>query len=330
MDTQHFKWNSQCHSIAVDGQIFGVITTADTSEYPSLGGCRILNKTLTRDDIQQCIDLAYVMQLKARLHNLPVSGGKALLCLPEPQKRESYLQHFAKKINQLLGQYVTAVDMGSDQQDMDLLSQYTHHVTCHTKAGGDPSWYTAQTTLLSIQATYQAMTGSQSLKNKRVVIQGVGKVGYYIAQLLAEQHAIITICDVNDMAVKHCTKHIDCSITKPESVYQTQCDIFISCAGSKLLDQTAIKQLNTKLFAATANDPFSGKNTPQQLIDRNITYLPDFLINVGGLMCCVYQQSQNFSLQEKIAHVYDTVLKLLNHANHDNAKFYALCLRGAN
>src|SRR6218665_2732492 len=151
---------------------------------PALGGCRYLAYPSDESAIEDAVRLAQGMSYKAALAGLSQGGGKAVILRPPGvDDRAALFEAFGRAIDSLHGQYITAVDSGTLSSDMDCIAQYTDHVTSTTSAG-DPSPDTAMGVFAGIRATAQARLGSDDLEGLRIAIQGLGNVGFALAEQL--------------------------------------------------------------------------------------------------------------------------------------------------
>ncbi len=124
-----------------------IIAVHSTLLGPSLGGARFYpyeDEALALDDV---LRLSKAMTQKAALAGLPQGGGKAVI-IGDPRlvKTPALLRDFAAAVNSLQGRYITAEDVGTTQDDMDLLRETTPFVagTATARGGsGDPSSATA-------------------------------------------------------------------------------------------------------------------------------------------------------------------------------------------
>jgi leucine dehydrogenase len=308
-----FFWNSQCITLKDKGEPYGYIALIGSQQTPALGGVRIIQDAFNPEGMHLSLALAGTMYYKARESELPLSGGKAILYIPDLKQKPYFLKRFSNALNKLQGQYITAVDVGSDQNDMDLLRRYSRYVTCHSAVGGDPSPYTAKTVLLAVQAACEYAYDDVSIDNKHIVIQGVGKVGSQLLKQLREasNSVNITITDIlAEKLAKEAIKH-QINIVKHTDIYTQSCDIFIASADAHLVGEHQAKQLNCRIFAAAANNPFVDVNAEAILQNKGAIILPDYLINSGGLIFCAYQYGLLTDLDNKIHAVYHNVSKYL-------------------
>ncbi|MDA6963079.1 hypothetical protein OSM87_25755, partial [Escherichia coli] len=66
---------------------------------------------------------------------------------------------------------------------------------------GDSSVPTAHGVIYGLQATNKALTGTDDLSGKSYAIQGLGKVGYKVAERLLEEGADLFVTDISRQAI---------------------------------------------------------------------------------------------------------------------------------
>ena len=189
--------------LSIGSRTYGYIALTGDPEKPAIGGCRILNQAHDAPFGKSLsMDLAQTMQKKVKAAQLDLSGGKTVLFIENPKDRPELLMHYAEALNQLKGRYITAIDIGSSQYDMDFISTISPYVTCHTAAGGDPSKYTAQTVLQGAVTAYSILYKKNPL---HLVVQGLGKVGLEIVTLLGKTHPAIqiSVTDINPSTMQN-------------------------------------------------------------------------------------------------------------------------------
>ena len=141
--------------------------------------------------------LAQGMSYKAALAGLPQGGGVAVIIRPpHVESRAALFEAFGRCIEQLDGRYITAIDSGTSVADMDCIAQQTQHVTS-TTAAGDPSPHAAMGVFAGIRATAMARLGSDNLEGLRVAIQGLGNVGFALAEQLHAAGAELLVSDID-------------------------------------------------------------------------------------------------------------------------------------
>jgi leucine dehydrogenase len=161
-----------------------VIAIHSSRKGPAMGGCRYLSYPNEESAIEDAIQLARNMSYKAVLAGLSLGGGTAVIMRPaHVPDRAALFEAFGRFVQTLDGRYVTAMDSGTSREDMDCIAQYSQHVTS-TTAVGDPSAHTALGLYAGIRTTAMARLGSDNLEGLRVAIQGLGHVGYALAEQL--------------------------------------------------------------------------------------------------------------------------------------------------
>lgn len=251
---------------------------------PALGGCRYLAYADEQSALEDAIRLARSMSYKAALAGLPVGGGKAVIIRPPYlSNRAELFEAFGRFIEQLGGRYITAVDSGTSSADMDCIAGQTRHVTC-TSAAGDPSAHTALGVFAGIRATAQARLGSDNLEGLRIAIQGLGNVGYALAEQLHAAGAELLVSDLDLGRVQLAVESFGAQPVACEALLATPCDILAPCAPGSVLDSRSVAQLRCAAVAGAANNPLAGDDMAALLETRGILYAPDYVINAGGLI----------------------------------------------
>jgi len=229
------------------------------------------------------------MTYKNAMAGLPMGGGKAVILADEnrPPSDELFLA-FGRCVNSLGGRYVTAEDVGVSVDNMRQVKRVTDFVAglppSEGAAGGDPSPWTADGVFLGLRAAAQHRLGSASLEGLRVAVQGVGKVGYDLCRQLHEAGAKLVICDVNEQNVTRARVDFGAEVVTPEQIISRPVDILVPCALGAILDAESIPQIRASIVAGAANNQLATADDGQRLRDRNILYVPDFVINGGGII----------------------------------------------
>jgi leucine dehydrogenase len=269
-----------------------VIAVHSTVLGPALGGCRMWSYPTVADAIADALRLSAAMTLKAALAQLPLGGGKTVICLPpgdqRPQgaAREAILRDLADAIEMLDGSYITAEDVGTHSSDMAFLSAWTDHVVGRPEqegGGGDPGAFTAAGVEAAMRACSQAAFGSRSLAGRSVAIVGVGSVGGGLAHRLARRGARLLLADI-DPARKALARELDAEWASPEDALRADVDVLAPCALGGVIEPQLLGDLRCRVICGAANNQLAGDELARQLADRGILYAPDFLVNAAGLI----------------------------------------------
>jgi leucine dehydrogenase len=266
----------------------GAIAIHSRALGPAAGGCRVWHYPSHAALAADAIRLAEGMSYKNALAELPFGGGKAVLQAPSRSSdRAKMLSVFARHVEALRGQYVTAEDVGTTVADMSAVRQQTRYVAgleaAPGRAGGDPSPWTALGIFLSIRAAVQTVL-SDDIEGLTVAIQGVGNVGGCLARLLNAAGAKLIIADVNLEKAKLLASELNAEVASVDSIVSSQCDIFAPCALGGVLTEKAVDELKAQFVIGGANNQLSSHAQSDQLQSRGIVYAPDYLVNAGGII----------------------------------------------
>ncbi|AYF90245.1 Glu/Leu/Phe/Val dehydrogenase dimerization domain-containing protein [Pseudomonas sp. JS3066] len=261
-----------------------IIAIHNTRLGPALGGCRYLAYPDDESAIRDAIRLAQGMSYKAALAGLDQGGGKAVIIRPSHvNDRAALFEAFGRMIESLSGRYITAVDSGTSSADMDCIAQQTGHVTS-TTAAGDPSPHTALGVFAGIRATAHARLGSDDLEGLRVAVQGLGHVGYALAEQLHAVGAELLVSDLDAGRVQLAMEQLGAHPVASDAFLTTPCDILAPCGLGGVLNAQTVGQLRCAAVAGAANNQLASPDIADEMEARGILYAPDYVINSGGLI----------------------------------------------
>lgn len=301
-----------------------IIAIHDTTLGPALGGCRLYSYASISAAMKDVLKLAQLMTLKSAFNDIPHGGAKSVLLKPKKiQDREAYFRAFGDFVHELNGRYITAVDVGTSTDDMDIIAERTPYVIGAVKAHRDerdPSPSTALGVLHGIAAAVYFKLKRQHLDGIRVAIQGAGHVGYHLAKLLHQRGASLVMCDVNPSALQSCIDEFQADIVPPEMIYSVDCDVFAPCAMGGILNAHTLPLIKAPIIAGSANSQLAHHLFGKLLHEKGILYAPDFVINAGGLISAAidYTYRDAAMADAKIAKMYDNMLHLYERAAREH------------
>jgi len=266
-----------------------IIAIHNTTLGPGLGGTRMYNYKNEHDAITDVLRLSRGMTYKAAISGLNLGGAKAVIIGdPGKLKNEAFMRRFGRFIENLSGKYITAEDIGTTTRDMEYIKMETDHVTGLPEivgGGGDPSPVTAYGVYLGMKACAKEVFGNDSLNGKKVLVEGVGKVGSNLVERLTKEGAKVMIADVNEDALIAVAKAYNCQVVQLKEVFNQDMDIYAPCALGASLNTDSISRMSCSIVAGAANNQLADEQLHgQMLLDKGILYAPDFLINAGGLI----------------------------------------------
>ena len=302
-----------------------IIAIHNTTLGPALGGTRMWNYTSEQEALTDVLRLSRGMTFKASISGLNLGGGKAVIIGDaKTMKTEAFMRRFGKFVNSLSGKYITAEDVNMKTADMEFISMETKHVTGLPESmggGGDPSPVTAYGTFVGMKAAAKRVYGNDSLTNKKVVVQGVGQVGMNLVEHLVKENAQVYITDISDEKVKALAQKFGVKAVAMDAVYDLDVDIYAPCALGATLNDSTIPRLKCSIVAGAANNQLKDEvKHGYMLIDRGITYAPDFLINAGGLINVYNEYLGNYNrarVFEQAEGIYTTCLNIIHYAEKE-------------
>ena len=265
------------------------------------------------------------MTFKAAITGLKLGGGKAvILGDAKTQKNEALMRRFGSFVDSLNGKYITAEDVGMSTEDMRFVKMETNYVTgipIEMGGGGDPSPVTAYGVYMGMKAAAKFKWGSDDLKGKVVLVQGVGHVGENVVKHLTEEGAKVIINDINEDNIKRVCELYNPEVIYGDSLYEASIDIYSPCALGATLNDDTIPRLKCEIIAGAANNQLDDEVKHAEILkDLGILYAPDFLINAGGLIN-VYSELNGYNREEALAQttkIYDTTLEIFEKAERES------------
>jgi leucine dehydrogenase len=265
-----------------------IIAIHSTALGPALGGTRFYPYETEDQALVDVLRLAKGMTYKAAAAGLDLGGGKAVIIGdPKRMASEELFRAYGRFIETLGGRYITAEDVGTALEDMDVVKRESRWVTgcSHTYGGsGDPSPVTAYGVLNGIKACALEVFGDADLKDRTVALQGVGKVGHALCGYLVKEGAKVTIADIDVDNLARAVSDFGVETTPLDTIHTLETDVFAPCALGGGINDDTISELKCKIIAGAANNQLERQEHGDKLRDLGILYAPDFVINAGGLI----------------------------------------------
>jgi leucine dehydrogenase len=299
-----------------------IVAIHNTTLGPALGGTRMWQYKNEQEAITDVLRLSRGMTFKNAISGLNLGGGKAVIIGDaQTQKTEAFMRRFGRFINGLGGRYVTAEDVNIRTSDIEYIAMETRYVSGLPEimgGGGDPSPVTAYSTYLGMKAAAKKAWGNDSLKGKKILVQGVGQVGSHLVERLRHEDAQVYISDISEERLKQVANRFGAEVVMGDAIYDLDLDIYSPCALGATLNDDTVSRLKCQVIAGAANNQLKDeKKHGQMLVERGIIYAPDFLINSGGVINVAAEYEGNYQRErayQKAEKVYDICLNILNEA----------------
>ena len=201
-------------------------------------------------------------------------------------------------------------------EDLLLINKSTNYVSGIKLETSAP---TARGVYNAIKTTHNFLT-NKDIKNSVVAISGIGKVGSKLAKILFEKKIKLIVSNIGkdafDQLKKNNISFIESNI---DSIYEENCDIISPCALGGAINSKNKGKLKCKAIVGAANNQLDSTETAEWLKKNNILYLPDYLVNSGGVIAisCEINNSEN-TLNEKLNEIGKKVLSLLKESQNSS------------
>lgn len=285
---------------------------------PAVGGTRMKSYSDVQAALQDAFRLAAGMSYKFATPGIPFGGGKAVIALPHDfdlQSRPALLRRYGALVQQLGGLFSTGPDVGTSSEDMDIIAEtgapYVFARTPANGGAGSPGPFTALGVFTGIKVACEHLFGDESLKDRRVLVQGTGSVGSTLIDHLLAADAEVLFSEVEEDSIQRFQEELGIEFIPADEVYGSECDIFAPCALGGVLNATTIPQLKCQVVAGGANNQLANPEDAENLRARGILYAPDYVTNVGGAMAIIGIETKGWTEERAKEEVVDSVQRAL-------------------
>ncbi|WP_245417853.1 Glu/Leu/Phe/Val family dehydrogenase [Cohaesibacter celericrescens] len=305
-------------------------------QHPAKGGIRYAPNV----DQEEVEGLAALMTYKCALMGIPFSGSKGALQINrnewEPHELERITRRFTQELakRNLIGpsQNVPAPDMGTSEVEMAWIAdeyQRLNRLDINASAcvTGKPLSHggiegrieaTGRGTQYAIQEFFRSWPDREKigldgdLRGKRVIIQGLGNVGYHAAKFLSQEDGCIIqgviehdggVFRAEGLNIEKLRQHMNthggvCGFLDAESfedgskMLEMPCDILIPAARENVITSKNAANIQARLVVEAANGPISYSGD-QILREKGVTVMPDIYVNSGGVTVSYFEWIKN-------------------------------------
>ena len=321
-DFDHHEDVYRCHD--EESGLIAFIGIHNRNRGPAVGGCRLWNYQSEADAITDVLRLSRGMTYKNSVSSLDFGGGKAVIYgVPSEMKREAVLESFGRFVNALEGRYYTAEDVGISPSDMSIVKRETNFVYGLSEISGDPSPYTAFGVYQGIKAACEKKYGSDSLQGKRVLVQGIGHVGYYLCEHLHQDGAQLLVCDLNQTACEKAKIDFGAEIVFSDQLFGLAIDIYAPCALGGTLSAEFVNQFTGDIVSGAANNQLVTPAVGDLMHEKGVLYAPDYVINAGGIINISFEPDYSSdAAKQRVAKIRTTLRDLFERSESENVPTY--------
>lgn len=288
---------------------------------PTKGGVRF-HPDVTADEVKA---LSIWMSLKAGIVDLPYGGGKGgVVCDPRKlsfRELERLSRGYVRAISQIVGptKDIPAPDVFTNSQIMAwMMDEYSRIKEYDSPGfitgkplvlGGSHGRETATAKGVTICIREAAKKRGIRLDEARVVIQGFGNAGGFLAKFMHDSGAKVigisdaygALYDPDGLDIDYLldrrdsfgtvTNLFDETITNQE-LLELECDILVPAAVSNQITAKNAHNIKAKILVEAANGPTTLEAT-KILTERGILIVPDVLASAGGVTVSYFEWVQN-------------------------------------
>lgn len=304
---------------------------------PCKGGIRFSN-TVNLDEVMA---LAALMTYKCAIVNVPFGGAKGGISI-DPRKYTVYeLEKITRRYTAELikknfigpGIDVPAPDYGTGEREMSwILDTYSSMrpgeidaqgcvtgkpvtqggVRGRREATGLGVFYGIRE-VCNMREVMDRLGMKLGVEGKRVVVQGLGNVGYHTAKFFEEAGAKIiglaeyegAVYNTNGLDVDEVFKHRQktksilnfpgaLNFNTTAEALEMECDILIPAALENVIDGENAPRVKAKIIGEAANGPLTPE-ADEIFIKNNVVVIPDMYLNAGGVTVSYFEWLKNLS-----------------------------------
>jgi leucine dehydrogenase len=302
----------------------GFISIHNSNLGAAVGGTRMFPYSSEADALQDVLRLSRSMTYKCAMAGVNYGGGKAVIIADSKSfDKKQILEAYAAEVNNLQGEFYTGEDVGISEADVQfMLSEVPYFIGKSDKAG-DPSPYASLSAFYAMQSAAEYIFGNKSLKNRKVAVKGVGKVGKRLVELLVESGAFVTIADIDVNRIREIASISNLiKVVSHSEIHKLDVDVYAPCAmGGEFTEQTK-KEIQARIICGVANNQLASSEVGDWFYQSGITYIPDYVANAGGLINVVDELEEGGynpdRVRERIERVADTIKKVLEESERNH------------
>ena len=287
---------------------------------PAVGGCRMWDYVSDEEALVDALRLSKGMTYKNAMAGLNMGGGKSVIIGDAKKiKSTALFEAFGEALNALNGRYLSAEDVNITTADIAIANTVTPFVTGTINKSGDPGPFTALGTYLGLKAAVKYKLNREDLTGLKVAVQGLGSVGYGLCEHLHKAGAKLFVTDINQTALDKAATELNATIVGLDEIIDQNVDVYAPCALGASINDDTIKRLKAGIIAGCANNQLAEPRHDQALVEHNILYAPDYVINAGGIINISFEE--DYCKEEsikKVEEIYQTLLTIFAKATKEN------------
>ncbi|PRY12379.1 glutamate dehydrogenase (NAD(P)+) [Pontibacter ummariensis] len=327
--------------VEIEGKIEvieGIRVQHSQHKLPSKGGIRF-SMQVDEDEVKA---LATLMTFKCAVVDVPFGGAKGGVKINPRTSSVKTLERVTRRYAAELikknligpGMDVPAPDYGTGSREMAWIADTyqalkygeTNALGCVTgkpigqggirgraEATGLGIYFGIREALADSELLEGKKLEGHGMEGKRIIVQGLGNVGYHAAYFCQQDGALIVgiaereggIYNEDGIDVVEAFKHRsengsilnfqNCkNYENSTELLETECDILIPAALENVIHSGNAGRIKAKIVAEGANGPVT-REAEQVLLQKGIVILPDLYLNAGGVTVSYFEWLKNLS-----------------------------------
>ncbi|WP_346238489.1 Glu/Leu/Phe/Val family dehydrogenase [Niabella insulamsoli] len=304
---------------------------------PCKGGIRF-SMAVNQDEVMA---LAALMTYKCAIVNVPFGGGKGGIKI-DPKKYTPYeLEKITRRYTSELIKKnfigpavdVPAPDYGTGEREMAWIvdtyaAMHTHDIDAAGCVTGKPvsqggvrgrkeatglGVFYGLKEVLSMEEEMSKRGLTPGVAGKRIVIQGLGNVGYHSAKFFRDAGAVIVgVAEYEGSISKPDGIHVDellefrkrtgsilnfpsaVNLENNKAALELDCDVLIPAALENVIDGENAPRIKAKIVGEAANGPLTPE-ADEILLQKGVLVVPDMYLNAGGVTVSYFEWLKNLS-----------------------------------
>jgi glutamate dehydrogenase (NAD(P)+) len=304
---------------------------------PCKGGIRFSEMV----NLDEVMALSALMTYKCAIVNVPFGGAKGGITI-DPKKYSAYdLERITRRYTSELikkrfigpGEDVPAPDYGTGEREMSwildtYMAMHPGEVEALGCVTGKPVTQGGvkgrrEATGLGVffgirevcnNAEVMAKLGLETgLAGKKIIVQGLGNVGYHSAKFFQEGGALVvglaeyegSIYNENGLDVEAVFQHRKktgsilnfpgaTNLNKNTDALEAPCDILIPAALENVINAENADKVQAKIVGEAANGPLTPE-ADEILVNKGVLVVPDMYLNAGGVTVSYFEWLKNLS-----------------------------------
>jgi len=304
---------------------------------PTKGGIRF-SPQVDEDEVSA---LAALMTYKCALVDVPFGGAKGAVRIDSTKYSEAELERVTRRYTYELfaknligpGVDVPAPDYGTGPREMawildtssSLANGQIDALGCVTgkpvtqggvrgraESTGRGVYFALREAVNDVE-DMKAMGITPGLDGKRVIVQGLGNVGYHAAKFIQEGGGIIVALAEREGAV-FCEKGLDLDrvmahrketgsilgfagardVATSREALEIECDVLVPAALENVITGENVDRIHAQIIVEGANGPITA-DASEKLLARGVLIVPDIYTNAGGVTVSYFEWVKNLS-----------------------------------